>query len=53
MSGEKSAFYTISGFIGTIFCGDENNFKQLFYLACPECKKKVIEEYNEFKCERC
>jgi replication factor A1 len=25
----------------------------MYYLACPECKKKVNEESAGFKCEKC
>ena len=51
--GEKPAFFVIKGFVGVIFCGDENNAKPLFYMACPSCKKKVIDEGDKFNCERC
>jgi hypothetical protein len=52
-SGTRSAFYTISGFINSILHGEESNPKPLFYLACPSCKKKVTDDYNSYKCERC
>jgi Zn finger protein HypA/HybF involved in hydrogenase expression len=52
-SGTKAGFYMITGFIASILHGDESNPKTLFYLACPSCKKKVIDEYNSYKCERC
>jgi len=25
----------------------------MYYLACAECKKKVIEEMGKYRCERC
>ena len=27
--------------------------RMMFYLACPECKRKVIEEMGGFRCEKC
>ena len=52
-SGTKSAFYMITGIISSILHGEEGNPKPLFYLACPSCKKKVTEDYDAYKCERC
>ncbi len=39
--------------IGTLtwFTGDET--RPFYYLACPSCKKKVVEEANGFRCENC
>jgi hypothetical protein len=34
MGGDASAFFVISGIISIIFCGDENNPRPMFYLAC-------------------
>lgn len=43
-------FFKISGYIGRIMYDD---MRQMYYLACPECKKKVIEEHGGYKCEQC
>lgn len=53
MSGTKPAFYMITGVISNVFYGEEGNPKPLYYLACPSCKKKVTDDYNGYKCERC
>lgn len=53
LSGTKSAFYMITGFVSSILHGDESAPKPLFYLACPSCKKKVVDDFNAYKCERC
>lgn len=53
MSGESPAYFVISGIISVIFCGDENNPKPMFYLACQICKKKVMDESTGYRCERC
>jgi replication factor A1 len=52
-SGDKAAFYMITGFISNILHGEEGNPKQLYYLACPACKKKMVNDFNGYKCERC
>ena len=51
--GQRSAFYTITGYVSRIMFGEEGNPKPLFYLACPACKKKVMDDYSGYKCERC
>ena len=53
MSGEKTGYYEISGYISIIFCGEEGNIRPLFYLACQTCKKKVIDDSTGYRCERC
>lgn len=53
LGGQRAAFYTITGFVSSILHGEEGNPKPLFYLACPSCKKKVLDEHNGYKCERC
>jgi DNA-directed RNA polymerase subunit RPC12/RpoP len=39
--------------VSSILHGEEGNPKPLFYWACPACKKKVINDFNSYKCERC
>jgi replication factor A1 len=29
------------------------NDERMFYLGCPECRKKVIEEVAGYRCENC
>jgi hypothetical protein len=53
LSGENAAYYVINATIQVIFCGDEMNRRNMFYLACKECKKKVSDSGNGYYCERC
>jgi replication factor A1 len=53
MSGRETVFFVINGFINTVFCGDENNPRPMYYLACSACKKKVIDDNSGYFCERC
>lgn len=53
MSGDAPAYFVISGYISVIFCGDETQPRPMFYLACEVCKKKVSDEGNGYRCERC
>lgn len=43
-------FFKISGYISRIMYDD---MRMMFYLACPDCKKKVLEEAGGFRCETC
>lgn len=47
---EKTAFYVINGL--TVY---SRNTERVYYLACPndDCKKKVNEEGDGFRCENC
>jgi hypothetical protein len=44
----KAKFFKVSCFIQNIKDDDK-----MFYLACPDCKKKVTEEPVGFRCEHC
>jgi replication factor A1 len=46
----KTLYFKSSGTL-TWFSGDES--KPYYYLACPSCKKKVVEEGRSYKCENC
>lgn len=46
---KQTEFYKISGYISRIMYDDT---RMMFYLGCPDCKKKVIEEYSGgYRCE--
>jgi len=50
MSGEKAAYYKVTGSIVHILNNEE---RQNYYLACQVCKKKVTEEPQGFNCLSC
>lgn len=54
-SGIKAAFYNVNCTVTWVFTPqDLSSEKHMFYLACPVCKKKVIEEgMDQYSCERC
>ena len=47
-TGQSSKFFKLSGFVKVIF-----NEDKLFYMACPDCKKKVTLENSLWRCENC
>ena len=47
--GQKSKFYKISGHVSKMV-GETD---KMYYLSCPECKRKVIEEPVGFRCDHC
>ena len=53
LKGHKSAYFFIIGYVTQIFTGSDTTPKPLFYLACPQCKAKVIDEADGFKCFKC
>lgn len=53
MRGDEILYFVVHCRINKIFCGDENNAKQMVYLACKQCKKKVVDEASGYRCERC
>lgn len=46
----KSAWYKIPGYV-TIYQNDDT--RPMYYLACPACKKKVLDEVGGYRCENC
>ena len=46
-SSGNAKFFKLSGYISSI--SDE----KCFYLACPDCKKKVVENSTMYRCESC
>ena len=45
-SGTK--FYKLQGFVNKV-----QNEDKCFYLACPDCKKKVLDDPFGYRCENC
>ena len=45
-----ATFFKVSGYISRIMYDEQ---RMMYYLACPDCKKKVLEENAGFKCENC
>jgi phage FluMu protein Com len=45
--------FKVSSHSTKIFIGDDANSKPQYYISCPECKKKVLEEGSMFRCENC
>ena len=44
----RSMFFYVSGFVAYM-----KNDDRSFYLACPECKRKVMEDACGWRCENC
>ena len=44
----RNMFFYASGYVSFM-----KNDDRTFYLACPECKKKVMEESCGWRCESC
>jgi len=44
----SGSYFRISGFVAHL-----KNDDKVFYNACPDCKKKVNEEGNGYRCENC
>jgi hypothetical protein len=44
----NAKFFKVSGYISRMM-----NDEKMFYLSCPECRKKVIEETVGYRCENC
>ena len=51
-NGSKAAYYTVNCYLSWIFI-DETLNRTLFYLACQQCKKKVMDEDNGYFCTSC
>ena len=43
-----SKFFKLSGYISRL-----TNDDKVYYLACPDCRKKVIEQTEGWRCESC
>ena len=46
--GSNSKFFKISGFVKIIL-----NEDKIYYMACPDCRKKVTNENGLWRCENC
>jgi replication factor A1 len=51
-SGQRAGYYNVNCFL-TWFYIDETGQRQLFYLACQQCKKKVTQENEGYWCINC
>lgn len=45
---DKTYFFFLNGYIRYI-----KNDEKLFYLACTQCKRKVLEDMHGYRCEHC
>ena len=52
-SGTKSAYFTVNCWLQWVFTNENSPDRQMFYMACKVCKKKVYNEADSFRCERC
>ena len=52
ISGMKAGYYTLNCTLTWIHI-DETQQRQMFYLACSSCRKKVAEEDHGYWCENC
>ena len=50
--GGKALYFNVNCEIAKIFT-PESLERQMFYLACPTCKKKVIDDGTGYRCENC
>jgi hypothetical protein len=41
-------FFKLSGYVSHIITDDK-----MFYLSCPDCRRKVIEDVTGYRCENC
>jgi hypothetical protein len=46
---DSKHIFLINGYLQQIKSRAEN----IFYSACPVCKKKISQDINGFKCEKC
>lgn len=44
----NAKFFKISGYVSRMANDDK-----MYYLSCPDCKKKVVEETVGYRCENC
>ena len=44
----KAKFFKISGFVSHARSDDK-----YYYLSCPDCRRKVVDELEGFRCENC
>ena len=53
LSNDKALYFTVNAFCSWIFTPQDLVERPMFYLACPECKKKMTDQHNGFECARC
>ena len=44
----KAKFFKINGYVSYVKSDDK-----FFYLGCTECRRKVVDEVDGFRCEHC
>ena len=47
-SQPKAKFFKISGFVSHAKADEK-----FYYLSCPDCRKKVADSFDGFRCENC
>ena len=47
-NNNQTKFFKINGYVAKLM-----NDEKMFYLACPDCKKKVTEDIAGWRCESC
>lgn len=52
MHGGKAGYYNVNCYLSWIFF-DEALQRMMFYLACPTCKRKVMDNNGAYRCENC
>ena len=52
LAGTKAFYCNVKCEIGWIYVPDPNE-RQMFYLACPTCRKKIEDNGSEFWCKTC
>jgi len=52
-SGAKSAYFTVNCFIQWVFTNENSPDRQMFYMGCKACKKKVFDVEDGYRCEKC
>ena len=53
LNGAKSAYFTVNCWVSWIFTNQNNPEKQMFYMGCKTCKKKVYDEHEGYRCDKC
>ena len=53
MRGARPGYYTVNCFCSWIYVPQDLNERQMFYLACVQCKKRVKDSKTGYRCEKC
>lgn len=52
-SGARPGYYTVNCFCSWIYVPQDLTERQMFYLACVQCKKRVKDSKTGYRCEKC